>query len=319
MMLTSTGADSARNRPTRSTSSSRRFVNAATVFAGVPSDRNTARTIRRSSSASSNGSTSSITGSAATAALTRSADSARSASLRPFFSSRIACAHASSNSSPARWCRRAAATVPHGFNSRATHTSPLLQTITRHRDIPATRVNLNILNTITDATPRPLSQRQEDMHAPARERPLAQHRILAVAIDPSLRPIREHAVNDAVVQVDTAQPVAEHNPEPDPDLRPALLIEPHPPPRIPHIQVSARQVQRNLRHLPPASTLHPPHPPHTLTHARRHPRTPRTIRTLPTRIRAEPSRSPLPHRHRDLPSTLFARHAPSIQHALRKE
>src|SRR5699024_2471710 len=171
----------------------------------------------------------------------------------------------------------------------------------------------------TDATPRPLSQRQEDMHAPARERPLDQHRILAVTIDPSLRPIREHAVNNAVVQVDTAQPVAEHNPEPGPNLRPARLIERHPPPRIPHVQVPARQIQRNLRHLPPAGTLNPPHPPHTLTHTRRHPRTPRTIRALPTRIRPEPSETPLPHRHRDLPATLFARHAPSIHHALRKE
>src|SRR5699024_5947375 len=238
---------------------------------------------------------------------------------RPFFSSRIACAHASSNSSPARWCRRAAATVPHGFNSRATHTSPLLQTITRHRDIPATRVNLNILNTITDATPRPLSQRQEDMHARPAHRPLDQHRILAIPIDPPLRPIREHAVNNAVVQVDTAQPVAEHNPEPGPNLRPARILKRHPPPRIPHVQVPARQIKRNLRHLPPTRTLNPPHPPHTLTHTHRHPRTPRTIRTLPTRIRAEPSRSPLPLRHRNLPATLFARHAPSIQHVLRKE
>src|SRR5699024_10068940 len=178
---------------------------------------------------------------------------------------------------------------------------------------------LDILDTITDATPRPLSQRQEDMHAPARERPLDQHRILAVTIDPSLRPIREHAVNNAVVQVDTAQPVAEHNPGPGPNLRPARILERHPPPRVAHVQVSARQIQRNLRHLPPAGTLHPTHPPHTLTHARRHPRAPRTIGPLPARVRAEPSPPPLPLRHRDLPATLFARHAPSIQHALRKE
>src|SRR5699024_708468 len=141
------------------------------------------------------------------------------------------------------------------------------------------------------------------MHAPARERPLDQHRVLAVTINPSLRPIREHAVNNAVVQVDTAQPVAEHNPEPGPDLRPARLIKRHPPPRIPHIQIVTGQAQRNLRHLPPTRTLNPPHPPHTLTHARRHPRTPRTVRTLPTSARAEPSRSPLPLRHRDLPTT----------------
>src|SRR5690606_39854844 len=121
------------------------------------------------------------------------------------------------------------------------------------------------------------------------------------------------------LQVNAAQPVAEHNPEPSPHLRPARLIKRHPPPRIPHIQIMPRQAQRNLRHLPPASTLHPPHPPHTLTHTRRHPRTPRTIRTLPTRTRAKPSRSPLPLRHRNLPATLFASHAPSIQHALRKD
>src|SRR5699024_8878811 len=157
------------------------------------------------------------------------------------------------------------------------------------------------------------------MHAPARERPFDQHRVLAVTLDPALRPIREHAVNNAVVQVDTAQPVAEHNPEPRTNLRPTRILKRHPPPRIPHVQVPARQIQRNLRHLPPTSTLHPPHPPHTLTHTRRHPRTPRTIRPLPTRIRAEPSRPPLPHRHRALPTTLFASHAPSIQHALRKE
>src|SRR5699024_11557789 len=112
----------------------------------------------------------------------------------------------------------------------ATRIGALMQTSTRNCDIPATRVNLNSLNTITDATPRPLSQRQEDMHAPARERPLDQHRILAVTIDPSLRPIREHAVNDAVVQVDTAQPVAEHNPGPGPNLRPARILELHPLP-----------------------------------------------------------------------------------------
>src|SRR5699024_12645647 len=112
---------------------------------------------------------------------------------------------------------------------------------------------------------------------------------------------------------------AAHNPIPAHYLRPDHNPNRPPPPRIAHAQAPARQILRNLRHLPPTPTHNPPHPPHTLTHARRHPRTPRTVRTLPARVRAEPSRSPLPHRHRDLPTTLFARHAPSIQHVLRKE